>query len=236
MDAMFNAQYDVEVLAGAFNMDKADFMGSLYLIDDWTSFDNARWDYLRQESTWVEEVTTEELSLMSGVKAVLVDEEWFQVYDNNNRFKERDVASGDYWNYFYHVWKTVSHSPFSNAIVFVTDTAPIELPASFEVTLTSKLQSPEAFTFTLGYDDSTPAFVPQQVEFIQTQPLTAAGIAVQDYGAVIIPVSQVATDITLEAAINGVRYKAGTAFTSASDVGEKLTFTPVVSETRSTKK
>lgn len=241
MDAMFNAQYDVEVLAGAFNMDKADFMGSLYLIDDWTSFDNARWDYLRKESTWVEEVTAEELSLMSGVKAVLVDEEWFQVYDNNNRFKERDVASGDYWNYFYHVWKTVSHSPFSNAIVFVTDTAPIELPESFSVTLTSKLQSPEAFTFTLGYDDSVPSFVPQQVDFIQTQPLTVAGIAVQDYGAVIIPVSQVATDITLEAEINGVRYKAGTAFTSASDVGQKLTFTPVAvaavaGETRSAKK
>lgn len=38
MDAQFNAQYDVEVLASAFNMDKADFMGRLYLIDDFTSF------------------------------------------------------------------------------------------------------------------------------------------------------------------------------------------------------
>lgn len=32
MDAKFNAQYDVNVLASAFNMDKADFMGRLFLI------------------------------------------------------------------------------------------------------------------------------------------------------------------------------------------------------------
>ena len=36
MDAMFNAQYDVNVLASAFNMNKADFMGRLYR--DWETF------------------------------------------------------------------------------------------------------------------------------------------------------------------------------------------------------
>ena len=34
MDAAFNADFDVDVLASAFNMDKADFMGKLLLIDD----------------------------------------------------------------------------------------------------------------------------------------------------------------------------------------------------------
>lgn len=32
---------------------------------------------------------------------------------------EKEVASGLYWNYFYHVWKTISNSPFSNAVVFI---------------------------------------------------------------------------------------------------------------------
>ena len=36
MDAKFNAQFDVNVLASAFNMDKADFIGRLFLIDNWT--------------------------------------------------------------------------------------------------------------------------------------------------------------------------------------------------------
>ena len=42
MDADFNAEFDVDVLSAAFNMEKADFMGRLFLIDDFTSFDNER--------------------------------------------------------------------------------------------------------------------------------------------------------------------------------------------------
>lgn len=105
MDAKFNAQYDVNVLASAFNMDKADFMGRLFLIDNWTDFDNERFDIIRANSDGIEEITSEELALLNDVKAVLLDENWFQVYDNNNKFTEEYVASGLYWNYFYHVWK-----------------------------------------------------------------------------------------------------------------------------------
>lgn len=123
MDAMYNAQYDVSVLASAFNMDKAEFMGKLELMDDWTTFDNDRFSVIIENSDQIEEVTDAELALMGGVRAVLVDEEWFQVYDNLNTMTEQQVASGLYWNYFYHVWKTISWSPFSNAIVFVVDTS-----------------------------------------------------------------------------------------------------------------
>ena len=42
MDATFNAQFDVDVLASAFNMDKANFMGRLHLIDYFNTFDNKR--------------------------------------------------------------------------------------------------------------------------------------------------------------------------------------------------
>ncbi|MBQ1758081.1 MAG: hypothetical protein IIZ94_00225, partial [Prevotella sp.] len=120
MDSEYNASYDVNVLASAFNMDKADFMGRLMLIDDFKTFDNERFSEIRANSDMIEEVTAAELALMADVKAVLVDREWFQMYDNNNKFTEKFVASGMYWNYFYNVWKTVSYSPFSNAIVFVT--------------------------------------------------------------------------------------------------------------------
>lgn len=111
MDSLFNAEFDVNVLASAFNMDKADFMGRLFLIDNWTEFDNARFDVIRANSDGIEEVTSAELALLANVKAVILDEKWFQVYDNNNKFTEDYVASGLYWNYFYHTWKTVSNSP-----------------------------------------------------------------------------------------------------------------------------
>ena len=118
MDAAFNAEFDVNVLASAFNMDKADFIGRLELIDDFTTFDNARFDVIRQNSGQLEEVTSAELAAMANIKAILIDPEWFQVYDNLGVMTEKYIANGLYWNYFYTSWKTVSSSPFSNAVAF----------------------------------------------------------------------------------------------------------------------
>lgn len=208
MDAMFNAQFDVNVLASAFNMEKADFMGRLFLIDNWTDFDNERFDIIRANSDGIEEVTTEELALLANVKAVILDENWFQVYDNNNKFTEKYVASGLYWNYFYHTWKTVSNSPFANAVVFVTSAADITLPTSITVHVDAKDESDVATVFTISADFENAGLNPQSVNFVQTKALTTAGIAVQKYGGLIIPTAQLDTAITLVAEIDGTTYTA----------------------------
>lgn len=223
MDAKFNAQFDVNVLASAFNMDKADFMGRLFLIDNWTSFDNERFDVIRENSDGIEEVTAGELALLANVKAVIVDENWFQIYDNNNKFTEKYVASGMYWNYFYHTWKTVSSSPFANAVVFVTDTASIALPETLTCKIITKDVSEEAIVFAISADTDGASLAPNSVHFIQTETLTSAGIAVQKYGAIIIPATHSATEITIEAEVNGTVYKGETTITSASDVGATVT-------------
>lgn len=223
MDAMFNAQYDVNVLASAFNMDKADFMGRLFLIDNWSEFDNERFDIIRANSDGIEEVTTQELALMKNVKAVILDENWFQVYDNNNKFTEKYVASGLYWNYFYHTWKTVSNSPFANACVFVTDDATITLPESITVHVDAKDESDTATVFTFSPDLDGQSLEPHNVNFIQTKELTNAGIAVQRYGGVMIPNTQIATEITLVAEINGTKYTATTTINGATTVDTAIT-------------
>lgn len=94
VNAEFDAVIDVNVLASAFNMDKAEFMGHKVLVDDFGG--------------------------LTDVVAVLVDRSWFMVWDNLIRFTENYNGEGLYWNYFYHVWKTFSSSPFANAIVFTT--------------------------------------------------------------------------------------------------------------------
>lgn len=218
MDSLYNARFDVEILASAFNMDKADFMGRLFLIDDWTTFDNARFNAIRANSDGIEEVTSEELALLKNVKAVILDENWFQVYDNNNKFTEKYVASGLYWNYFYHTWKTVSSSPFANAIVFVTTDANIALPESITVHVGMKDETDDATVFTLNTEFEEASLIPQNVNFIQTKALTAAGIAVQKYGGLIIPNSQTATNIQLKAEIFGTIYTATTNITGATAV------------------
>lgn len=225
MDSMFNAQFDVNVLAGAFNMDKADFMGRLFLIDNWTSFDNERFEIIRDNSDGIEEVTTAELALLANVKAVMLDENWFQVYDNNNKFTEKYVASGLYWNYFYHVWKTVSSSPFANAVTFVTSNANTEIPESITVHISMKDETDEATVFTLDPKFEQAGIEPRCVNFVQTKELTTAGIAVQKYGALIIPKSQVATNIKLVADILGTTYTATTNITGASAVDARVTLT-----------
>ena len=227
MDSDFNAQFDVEVLADAFNMDKANFIGSLYLIDDFTSFDNERFETIRAESDMIEEVTAAELALMANVKAVLLDEDFFQVYDNLAKFTEKFVASGLRWNYFYHTWKTVAYSPFANAVVFVDDAATVTTPATFTVTVASKSGNANATVFTLSGPDAA-TLQPSNVHYVQDETNTAAGVGILSYGGVIIPESPetdpATVSATLHATVNGVPYTAGSAVTVATAVGDTLTF------------
>ena len=222
MDANYSATYDVEVLAAAFNMDKAEFSGKLKLIDDWTTFDNERFDVIRANSDMIEEVTADELGLMAGVKAVLVDREWFQVYDNNNKFTETYVSSGMYWNYNYNVWKTVSSSPFSNAVVFCDGGEDVTLPESFTVEVVSKDTSENGTVFTLTVDDDNPAMHNTNAKFVQTQDTVAKGIGVHPYGAYMFPAS--ATTTTPEMTVEGVKYTATAALTTDANPGYQLTF------------
>lgn len=226
MDAMFNAQFDVEVLASAFNMDKADFMGQLYLVDSFSEFDNDRFKVIRENSDGIEEVTTAELNLMKDVKAIIVDENWFQMYDNMNKFTEQYVSSGLYWNYFYHVWKTVSSSPFANAVVFVNDTTTITNPATITVEIVDKSTSEEATTLSLSAETDGATLEPNVAQFVQSETLTTSGIGVHPFGAYIIPASQSATDIQIVVENNGDTYtNTDTKINASSAVGTSVVLT-----------
>lgn len=223
MDAQYNADYDVDVLASAFNMDKADFMGRLKLIDDFTTFDNDRFNVIRAGSDQIEEITAAELALMADVKAVLVDKEWFQVYDNANTMTEQYVASGMYWNYFYNVWKTVSSSPFSNAIVFVDDGATITLPATVTFNVSDKSVTEHGETILTLTPANTAALATSNYIFVQTEAATTAGIAVHKYGAIIYPADE-ETGVALAFTVDGATYNSS-AVAPTVDVGDTVTFT-----------
>ena len=225
MDATYNANYDVNVLASAFNMDKADFMGRLRLIDDWTTFDSERFSIIMENSDQIDPITDDELALMGDVIGVLVDEEWFQVYDNLTVFSEQYVASGLYWNYFLNVWKTVDHSPFSNAVVFVKNTASISLPATIggKVTEVTKNENDGISVIIVELDD-TASLAQSDYQFVQTEEATSKFVAVQRYGAFIFTADGVTVVPTLE--VGGTIYEGGTTLSSASAVGDTITFAP----------
>lgn len=114
------AEIDVDVLAAAFNMDKVDFMGHVVLIDSFSKPDIARLNELFKDDPTYKEPELSEWLPLGDVAAVLVDRDFFMIFDNLQNFTENYNGQGLYWNYFYHVWKTFSTSPYANAILFTT--------------------------------------------------------------------------------------------------------------------
>lgn len=97
ISADLEAEIDVEVLAKAFNMNKTDFIGKITVVDGFET---------------------------EGLQAVLIDSDWFMVYDNLLKLETIRNPKGLYWNYFYHVWQTLSVSRFANAVAFTTAPTP----------------------------------------------------------------------------------------------------------------
>lgn len=118
-NAEFDAVMDVEVLATAFNMDKAEFMGHRVMVDSFGNLDSDRLALLFADDASYTPLTDAEISALDAIPAVLVDRDWFMIFDNLVNFTEQYNGEGLYWNYWYHVWKTFSVSPFANAAVFV---------------------------------------------------------------------------------------------------------------------
>lgn len=117
-----NAKMNVGVLASAFNMDKAEFMGHKINVKGFGKIDTDRLAELFADDPTYEPLTEAEIEVLNKVVAVLLDKDWFMVFDNLLEMAEADNGMGLYRNYFYHVWKTFSVSPFSNAVAFISAT------------------------------------------------------------------------------------------------------------------
>lgn len=87
------AKVDVQSLASAFNMDKANFMGRVIVVD---KFDN------------------------DEIQALICDESFIQIFDNIFRFDEFYNARTMSWNEYLHAWGTFAISPFANAVCLAT--------------------------------------------------------------------------------------------------------------------
>ena len=122
INSQFDATMDVEVLASAFNMDKAEFSGRRVLVDSFGSLDTARLKELFAGDSTYEEIGSDELEALDAIPAILVDKDWFMIFDNFYNFTEQYNGEGLYWNYWYHVWKTFSVSPFANNALFIPGT------------------------------------------------------------------------------------------------------------------
>ena len=136
MSADYDAAVDVEVLAAAFNMDKAEFLSKRLMIDSFGNIDvrrlaacapeeceNIVYETLpngitRVVSAELRYITAAQLAALKTVPAVLIDDNFVQEYDVLNTVEEIRNPSGLYTNAFHHVWRKYAVSPFAPAAVF----------------------------------------------------------------------------------------------------------------------
>ena len=105
IDTNADAYLDVDVLAYAFNMNRAnveDIVGKKVVLDDFGGDSD------------------------DDTIGLLVDRDWFMIYNQLYEIQEQDNALHLYFNRFLHVWKCYSTSQFANAIRFVKKSSDVE--------------------------------------------------------------------------------------------------------------
>ena len=121
--AEFEAVMDLNVLAAAYNLEYADFIGHVISVDSFVDMDWQRLtDLFTDENGTVDPSfkpwTEDEITILNGVPALMTSIDFWQVWDNFEKMTENYNGKGLYWNYNYHVWKTFSISPFAQAIAY----------------------------------------------------------------------------------------------------------------------
>lgn len=199
VNSVFDATMDVNVLASAFNMDKAEFLGHRVLIDGFGDLDVARLGEIFAGDPTYNEPTQQELAALNAIPAVIVDKDWFMVFDMLTQFTEQYNGQGLYWNYFYHVWKTFSVSPFANSVLFVPGT-----PSVTSVTVSPTTASvPKGGSVSLSAVVETEYFAPQTVVWTSSAAdvkVSAAGVVTVDAGA-----KSTSATITATSAFDGTK-------------------------------
>lgn len=119
LSTSFGAAYDIEVLAAAFNLDYADFMGRVKRIDSLTNIDFTRLNAFFDLSTPLEEFTEDEETILEQVAAITFDNGLIQWYDRLYEWHEEPNGQAMEWQNWLHYWALIASSPFANAVAYV---------------------------------------------------------------------------------------------------------------------
>lgn len=147
IDSALEAVIDVDVLAAAFHMEKAEFLGHLIIVDSFSQHDTARLQLLFGDDSGYTAFTADDITLLGTIKFAMVSRNWWMVFDNLTQMTQNYNGEGLYWNYWQHVWRTFSVSPYANAIAAVASLGSIS-----SVAVTPATANVPTFTAEAGYD------------------------------------------------------------------------------------
>lgn len=121
------ATLGVKVLAAAFNLSEVDYISKRIAVDsfEFDADDEERLAELFANDATYKPFTSEEKKALQLISAVKLAKDWFMCFDNFEQFTENYNGEGLYWQYFFHVWKTFSVSPFANAVLFTSQVSEV---------------------------------------------------------------------------------------------------------------
>lgn len=126
MSADMDALADVEVMASAFHLDRADWLGHQMLVSAFGDLDSNRLAEIFADDPNYTAFTESQLTTLNSVQCIIIDRDFLQIYDNMIRMTN-DPFIGETLTqqYCLHTWKTFSFSPFAQAVCFISGTPSI---------------------------------------------------------------------------------------------------------------
>lgn len=201
--AKFAGINNINVLATAFNMDKAEIEGRHIMVDSFGSLDLDRLDKLLGNDPEYVRFTSEQIQLLDSIPALTIDRNWFMIFDVLMNYKENYNGEGQYWNNWFHVWKIFSVSPFANALVYSDATSAVTKVTVTPSTATLSKGASLQLTATVA----TTGLASKDVTWTISSQLSS----ITQNGLLTIAPDESATTITVTATSKGDATKNGTA-------------------------
>lgn len=215
------AKYSVDVLSSAFNMSQVDYVTRVEVMNNLDK-PYSELPKLRKINQRIPQIGAADTAVLGKVVGVLMDRNFFKVYDVVNEMWDKERSSMMDVNYFLHIWQIYATSPFANFVVFVDNTAATEQPDEIKVSVVGKNITPMGTDFTLEVQKTAGSLVGGGMNLIQTDELAAEGVLVTRTGLVRIP--STSSGVTLSGAIRDVNYTAAEALTLDTAVGAEIAF------------
>ena len=99
------SELDVEVMASAFNLDRAELMGRIIGVRNFDMYSD----------------TGEKVFDGSTILGIMCDRKWFKIKSQDMELDSFYNANNRTWQYYYNVVKMYNYSLFANAVVFCTE-------------------------------------------------------------------------------------------------------------------
>lgn len=221
LSARTAAKYSVDVLSSAFNMSQVDYVTRVEVMDDLDQ-PYSELDVLRTLNKNIPAISDADSTILGNVVGILMDRNFFKVYDMVNEMWDKERASRMDVNYFLHIWQIYATSPFANFVIFVDNKAATEQPETVTVEVVGKNITPAGTDYTVQIQRTNASLVGGNMNLVQTNELAGQGVMVTKTGLVRVPTG--VDSVTLTGKIRSTDYLATTPLTNETNVGSTIVF------------